>query len=351
MVAGIYFILRIWALGGLAPRQEDFGLNLTNNIVNASPLFFKYLEKLVLPIHLNAFHVYRPVAPILDFDMFIALCFMGIFIAIAIIMWKINKFAFFSLLVFVVPLSPAFYISGLTQGGKFAFAERYLYLPSLGFVLVLAIGIDWWMRAHPKMRNRLPAAFLVLFGIYTIGTIMRNQVWKDNHTIWADAAEKEPENEIAHQNLGYALIYYKHRPDEAKKHFQIALRLKPDIGDTIIENGNDLIRRGMIDKAILEFNVALLYAPESIEARYNLGIAYEKKGWKEQAIEQYKLAVEIKPDFTSARNNLGILYAESGRLDNAIEQFSYALKVNPKDEDLRRNLARAQKIKGLGHPK
>jgi len=350
LVAGIYFILRIWALGGLAPRREDLGLNLTNNIVNASPLFLKYLEKLVLPIHLNAFHVYRPVTSILDFNSVVALCFMGVFIAIAIVMWKKHKFAFFSLLFLVVPLSPAFYISGLTQGGKFAFAERYLYLPSFGYFLILAIGIDWWIRVKPITVKPLTAACLGLLILYFIGTFLRNPVWKDNYTIWADAADKEPDNEIAHQNLGYALIYYKHRPDEAKKHFQIASRLKPDIADTIIQNGIDLTRRGMIDKAILEFNVALLYAPESVEARYNLGIVYEKKGWKEQAIEQYKLAVGIKPDFTAARNNLGILYAESGRIENAIEQFSSALKVNPNDNDIRQNLTRAYKLKGLTNP-
>ncbi|HYA31906.1 MAG TPA: hypothetical protein VED67_04040, partial [Thermodesulfovibrionales bacterium] len=53
--------------------------------------------------------------------------------------YRKSRILFFSLLV-VVPLLPAFYIKAIS--GK-PFAERYLYLPSVGYVLLLALSLSW----------------------------------------------------------------------------------------------------------------------------------------------------------------------------------------------------------------
>ena len=65
-VAVIYFAFRLYALGGIAPERLHENLSALQYIINIFPLFSKYLEKLILPINLNAFYVFHPIASLFE---------------------------------------------------------------------------------------------------------------------------------------------------------------------------------------------------------------------------------------------------------------------------------------------
>lgn len=60
IVAGIYLMIRINALGGFAPVNTGIGLTPYECFLGILVLFSQYLEKLLFPVNLNVYHVFRP---------------------------------------------------------------------------------------------------------------------------------------------------------------------------------------------------------------------------------------------------------------------------------------------------
>jgi tetratricopeptide (TPR) repeat protein len=368
--------MRFNALGGFAPLKRHVELSSYLYFINIFPLFIQYLQKLIIPANLNAFHVFHPIHSIFESKGIISLTLTLAFISLAFLFMKKNKCIIFCIFLIVVQLIPVLYIPGL---GENTFAERYLYLPSIGYVILLSIFIIWL--AKYIRRWKIPifivtVTFVIL--IYSIETINRNMIWRDNYTLWSDTVKKSPDGAIPHMSMGDALMTFGW-VDLAIKEYQIALRLKPNNYGANINLGTAYMKKGYLDKAMDQFKIALnikpnhfganlnlglafmekgwidkaidkfLYSirlnPESAGAYNNLGLAYNRKGWNENAIKLYQIALGLNPDYSDAYNNLGIAYAEKGMIEMATRQFEAAVRLNPKDNDYRENLRRAYKMK------
>jgi hypothetical protein len=131
--------LRFNALGGFSPQEPRIKLSTYGYIINVFPLFMQYLEKLLLPINLNAFYVLHPISSIFEPKGILSLIVTAAFVFLVIISLKKNRMVFFSLLVISLPLLPVFYIPAV---GENVFTERYLYLPSFGFALLIALAFS-----------------------------------------------------------------------------------------------------------------------------------------------------------------------------------------------------------------
>jgi hypothetical protein len=264
-VAGIYLILRIYALHGFAPDTSQAALTGYQYFINIFPLFAKYLEKLVLPVNLSAVHVLHPAVSIFEAEVMISIAvFLG-FTFLVYLSFKKFKTLFLSLILISVPLLPALYLPAV---GIHTFAERYLYLPSLGFVMLLALLLKWVQINKQKWAITLTLGFLLLIVVYSFGSMRRNTVWKDDYTLWSDTVRKSPDAYIPHNGLGHAYL-----------------------------------ARGYVDKAIEHLTRAIKLRSHP-GAYINLGIAYQSKGLIDKAIEQYQIAIKLNPDDPGAHINL-----------------------------------------------
>jgi len=84
------------------------------------------------------------------------------------------------------------------------YAERYSYLPSLGFCIVIAEGLRWFRRrANPRL-----LAVLVTIWIFTMGVITHNyaKAWKDDLALWSHAIRLSPGSPQALRNYGTSLL-------------------------------------------------------------------------------------------------------------------------------------------------
>jgi len=307
LLVAVYFFIRLLVIPDFVPSKSRIVLSGYQYVLNAFPLFAEYLEKLLLPLNLSPVHVFQPVLSILE-----AKSVLGIFIAIAFFtiffIARNNNMLVLGFSILLIPLLPAFYTTGIS--GESVYAERYLYLPTFGYAIVLAY---LYSRAGKFMpRNSTPAILIAvaLIGVFSIGTTIRNTAWKDNYALWSDAVKKSPQSALARQYLGY----------------------------TLYSSGN-------IDEAIREYRKALELNPQLFDARFNLGIAYHSKGLFEQAIEQYQIMLRYYPASASAKNALGMAYGQVGFLDKAIEHFQAALALDPSNEEAKRNLLTAHSIK------
>jgi protein O-mannosyl-transferase len=304
LAGGLYFALRFNALGGLAPLTENSKLSTYQNIINVFPLFTQYLEMLVFPLNLNAFHVFHPITSLTEPRGILSLAVAAAFVGLIYMALKRNRVAALCLLLIVIPLLPVFYIRGI-QGGA-VFYERYLYLPSFGFVILLALLMERVKEKSIRGNSIAAISFIVLAGLYAAGTVSRNFDWKDELSLFTDTARKSPDGDIPHYDLGYAYLRLG-RIDEAISEYQTAIKLNPDFFGAHYDLGYAYLRLGRIDEAISEYQTAIKLNPDSADAHYHLGKAYAYQSLFDQAISEYKTALKIDPDHAPSQKSLAII--------------------------------------------
>ncbi len=328
IISGIYFILRIYALRGFAPIPKKHAhLSSYEYFINIFPLFTQYLEKLLLPINMNVFYVFHPISSLFEWKGIITFILTLAFIFL-VYFFRRHKVVFLSLFWIVIPLLPVFYIPAL---GENTFAERYLYLPSIGFVVLVALAIERisQLKALRQTANYVIISILViLIGLYSAGTIKRNYIWRNSYSLWTDTVQKSPDGFIPHTHMGIA-YYKKGEINKALKHSQIAIKLMPDSPEPHSNLGNVYSTLGKFDEAIKEYMTAIKLSPDFPEAHYNLALTYSKQERFDEAMKEYMTAIKLSPDFPEPHYTLALTYSKQERFDEAIKEYMIAIKLKP----------------------
>jgi tetratricopeptide (TPR) repeat protein len=339
-VAAVYFILRVNALGGFAPVRRHGELSAFEYLINVLPLFRQYLGKLLLPIHLNAYHVFSPISSIIGPNGLRSLAVTMVFAGAVLLALKKSRPVFFALALVLVPLLPALYIPG---AGENTFAERYLYLPSFGFVLLVALLAEQVVLHVPRWSVPLTVALVFAAGLYSLGTVQRNAVWKDDERLWRDVVEKSPDSAVSHYNLACTLNS-RGQIDEAIGEFRTAIRLQP-AAVAYKSLGAAYQAKGLINEAIEQYRLAVRLEPADVDAHSYLAAAYAESGALDKAIEHFRIAVQLRPDSANAQYDLGTAYLEKGRPAEAIPHLEAAVRLNSGEFLFRNALDRALSMK------
>ncbi|AJE02568.1 tetratricopeptide repeat protein [Geobacter pickeringii] len=342
-VAALALLLRAHALAGLHLGGESQHLPLAGDgrtldtvgyAINALPLFVKYLGTLLLPVNLSAYYEVRLISSLAEPAALLSLLATLCFIAFSGVAWHRNRPLFFALAAMTIPLLPAL---NFRATGTTAFAERYLYLPSFGFVLALVFpAADLW-RKNAQSARYLAAAGAGILVAYAAITIPRGAVWRDNYTLWADTVRKFPNSGMVHYNLAYEL---KQRGElrEAIAQYRTAIDLSPGLADAHMNLGNIYAQTGFPGMAIDEYRATLRIRPNYGDAFFNLGRTCFVQGKTRESIDALSRAVAITPDNPMAHNTLGMAYQQAGAPDKAREEFLAAVRLNPGESRYRVNL-------------
>ena len=94
--------------------------------------------------------------------------------------------ALFSLSIMVISFLPA---SNLFVYVGFVIAERILYVPSIGFCLLVAVGFNRIWNAGPRFRPIFSIAILILVSLFTFKTITRNMDWQNEESLYRYALQ------------------------------------------------------------------------------------------------------------------------------------------------------------------
>jgi len=334
-VSSGYLLARYFALRSLVPMEFYPSLSNFQLVINVFPLFREYLTSLLWPFNLNLWHTFHPISSPFEENGIISMVVIGIYIIVTALAYRRNKIVLFGLLSIVVPLLPAFYIKGIS--GK-PFAERYLYLPSLGYVLLLSLFLSWAREKLPRAIMATTIIFVLIVGSYTFATINRNSVWKDDYSLWADTVKKSPDGAGAHLNFAHANLSMG-QVDTAIAEYQMALRLDPYLSKAHNGLGVAYKSKGSLDMAISEYKNALRIDPYYADAHGNLGNVYSSKGLRDMAISEYQLAVRLKPGSAKIHYNLADEYFSAGLTDMAISEYQTTLHLNPDYAEPHYNLA------------
>lgn len=142
------------------------------------------------------------------------------------------------------------------------------------------------------------------------------------------AERLDPSNEIIQNNLGLA-YYLREKPDLAEKHFQRALKLKPDYSDAHNNYAVVLLETARYPEAIdhLEAVIKDLTYTNAERAWVNLGRAYYLKGDFKTAKAKFAEAIRIDRDNCSAHTFYGRTLLDLNDFMNAARSLDNAVLI------------------------
>lgn len=185
-------------------------------------------------------------------------------------------------------------VIGVVQVGQQAMADRYTYIPLIGFT----ISLVWLLagcRAPGTLRKILLAALtLTVLGACLATTHHQLQYWRNSITLFEHAVAVTADNPIAQRNLGGALEV----------------------------QGNPSV-------AAVRYRVSIAIEPCDPDAHYNLGRILKDQGRWPQAAEEFLAMARLKPDFYLPHLVLVELLSRSGRPQEAVGQMEEALRLLP----------------------
>jgi tetratricopeptide (TPR) repeat protein len=262
-------------------------------------------------------------------------------VAASLLVYRYSRAIFFGIWWFLITLFPVFNLIEIYH----PLAERYLYLPLIGYCLVVpsvVFGLAAGRLTNPKAAAAaawIPIA--VLIGLYSAGTIARNPVWRNNFVLWSQTVKSSPNSLTAHGGLGMAYLK-RGMLDKAQQQFEISTRLYPGHAKSYYNLGLVYFQKGDLEKALAYFNRCVSLDPQSERAHYNLATIYLKQGAWDRAIYHYVKVNELDPAIPMAHYNLGMAYAMQGKLDQAIAEWRSVMKLDPGNSQAAKNIEKAR---------
>ncbi|MBI2563983.1 MAG: tetratricopeptide repeat protein [candidate division NC10 bacterium] len=317
LLAGVvYWLFRRWAVGDLV----GFPMSLSPLPLRALALFFvlaEYGRVLLFPdLGLNLFRALS-VAPT-PMTLAISLAVAGILVGGLVVTWRSARplfpWAAWVPIMLSVPLLFILYAPAPETG--FTTAERFLYLPSVGWCVLLGSLLARAVEGRER-------AGVSSWGLATIGgvfvgyaglTLLRLLPWADAADLYvamkAQADLPVTVQVLVHNNLGKVYLDQGEFV-QAREEFQAALRLKPDYAFAHNNLGVLLIRQGQPVEARRWLETAIRLDPTYADALGNLGAAYEATGDLAAARAAYEAGVRVAPGSAWLAGGLARVQAEA----------------------------------------
>jgi protein O-mannosyl-transferase len=141
-------------------------------------------------------------------------------------------------------------VIGLVHVGRQSMADRYTYIPLIGF----SIAVVWGLAAlAPSRRGKIVLAIVATAAVAgcAVSTWFQVQTWRNSETLWRHAIAVDPQLAFAHELLGMHLAS-NGRMDEAVREMRIAVELEPDSHECHFRLATLLRELGRIDEANAE---------------------------------------------------------------------------------------------------
>jgi len=286
----VYFAMRIYSLHGMMGISiPDAGL--LSRLARNYHIIPQYIALLVFPTDLTVCH------NVPGGGLFNPLWFFPVWVALLVTIWLIilsrNKAALFGLAWCAINYLP---ISNIVPIPSEPMTERFLYLPAVGFFLVVGAGFAWLFNLE-RARRPVWAIIAIITIVLSTVTVSRNLDWRDGYSLFASAVRNNPASSEAHYNLGTAM---REKGDllAARQEWETALKLNPGNSDALIQMGTFEATQGNLQRAE-QYYIAALNSPggradpEKSMAHYNLGKIYEKWQRPELALKHYELFLKL----------------------------------------------------------
>ena len=229
---------------------------------------------------------------------------------------------------FVVTLVP---VIGLVQVGDQAHADRYMYIPMVGLLVMLIWGAAEILEKLPAKKLAIPLAAAACLASAAVSWVQVGY-WRNSETLFRRALAVTSDNKIANNNLGNYLMD-SGRLSEALPYFETAVRIDPEFALARNNLGTALGRMGRLPDAIAQLQIAVRLWPDAADPHANLGTALAQAGRLPEAAAEFETALRINPNDAVVQSNLGLaLSGIPGRLPDALRHLEEAERLSPAPE-------------------
>ena len=404
----IFILARANAIGSIMPADQS-GIILNNPFINstkseeiATVLFtwLIYLRLLFFPHPLT--HDYYPCEiEITNFSnpvVWVVIVASVALVVYALLTLKKKKVPSYAILFFIITFSITSNL--LFNIGTFM-NERFVFIPSLGFTLLIGYGFYLLLQKDSKVWQCVSLAVLgVVCLLLGIKTFTRNFVWKDDFTLFLTDVKTSTnsikcnvsaggsylqmykksldtnERNLAYQHLYKAvsldstavnaylllgeLLFMDERYEESHFYFAEAARYAPGniiavenlkklsllLEDRELKPISDLLDEALRERSITKLNSAyrqvedfLAEHPKSLIGRNLKGNMLGRGyGLLDSAIHVYEAVLADDPSFASAYENMGIAYAVKRDFVSAEACLLRAQQLVPDNMNVKNNL-------------
>lgn len=312
--------------------------------LNAAVAIGLYIAQTIVPVGVHV--MYRSVIGGAPQGLWVGLAVLAAS-ACALFLWVRDKKGADALLPLLAVLWFLFAIGptlGVVGGfGNQARADRFLYLPAIGFSLLLAWGIP---KLRPQVSWRFAASLLVV--VYAIATWWNAKTYATDYALFSHVLEWDDRHDLALAHVGAELCVRYGMPDEGIECFRRAMATNPKAEDTASQLVFALATRGRREDhaEIRQWCSKLLENPGLDEkglATEALGMITMKEMKWDEAIRFFNASIHAPKRKLSADTSmirLGMCYHNKGDLDRAERVFAY-LSHSAADQNVKLRSQRA----------
>lgn len=320
IVVLFYFLIRAQIVD---PSPQPFGIidnslfainTVSTRISTAISMLGTYLQLLIFPHPLSYDYSYNQI-PAVGWGNWRVLLSLGIYLGLIYIAIKnLGKkhpisFGLFLFGITFAITSNLFFLIGAT------FAERFLFTPSLGYCIIIGyLMVHYLMPDTAKKPLKLFALLGILLVLFSVKTLVRNQDWKSDNTLFSSGIKTAPNSSRAQSFYGTTRY------------------------DLALQSSNQAEKDRLLKEAISYFEKSLNVYPGFTETYQHLGRAYEANNEMNKAVESYLEATKIDPNYYNAFNNIAVIYYNQKNYNKALEYFQNAASIAPNNLVVQRGL-------------
>lgn len=205
-------------------------------------------------------------------------------------------------------------------------AERFLYMPSVGFILVLVVFLSHVtkVKAVTKAESLIQQfkgntvfglMISILFVSYAAKAVDRNTDWKDNYTLLTQDVKTAPKSARIRYAYGSALLFEK-----------------------AVKEENPIAKTNFLEQSVMHLSKGVEILPEYSEAWRHLGIAYKELENYTAAVAAFEKARSYKAfDAADILATSGLCYGKVGKYKEALSDLDQSLSMNPNDPESNNN--------------
>ncbi|HKZ09034.1 MAG TPA: hypothetical protein VJU81_26430 [Methylomirabilota bacterium] len=297
-VIGLYLGIRMLSLGSLVESDPGVWGSVLTRLLTTAKIVATYAWLTLVPFPANAHYVIVPVTAPPPAAWWPAAMFLaGLLVATAWALWRAPRWGFCALW-FWVTLIPSVGVNLLPLPTA-VMAERFLYLPSVAFCLLLGMVLEPALGSlgagdARQLRPAPALAMAILFLGYTGLTLWRNEPWQDHYRLYLNMVDTSPDSDLPHVNL--ALVQ---------------------------------LPRGEIAEAHAHFKRAVEIAPGNARALVGLGLTETILGDRESGLRHGLEGARLAPRNPNVLTFLGQLHLLRGEAAQAADILQESLRIHP----------------------
>ncbi|HMD83368.1 MAG TPA: tetratricopeptide repeat protein [Terriglobia bacterium] len=246
------------------------------------------------------------------------------------------RLALFACAWMALPIFPVLWLRAYAEGD--IAHDRYLYIPSIGFVLLVSLGLAGISKHWHASRKTLQIVGLAGLALaYALGTVTQQTCWATDLLLYERAYRIAPRDNLICNDLGTALMDAGHPEDAIALYSQVLARQPRfwlsnyNLGYTYYKIGKPKDAEVFLRRAVS------INAADSDEFIY-LGLSVWRQGRAEEAAQYVQRAIQIRPSAPGYHFALAMIRRDQNNIPAAESEFNQELRYHPESTAARKQL-------------